>query len=95
MLSGIPNIHKGATTKSKLLARKRPLLVPIYDTVVRDLLGLKDSGGFWAGMRHDLMSDDKALYHRAEGWCAYLELGETVTPLRALDVVMWRAGKRG
>lgn len=35
----------GQTRASKGMARKRPRLIPIYDSVVRPLMGLKDSGG--------------------------------------------------
>lgn len=37
----------GQTTASKILARKRPHLIPIYDSVVGQAAGLKDSSEQW------------------------------------------------
>ncbi|WP_410468559.1 DUF6308 family protein [Arthrobacter sp. A2-55] len=38
---------KPQTTASKILTRKRPLLVPIYDSVFAKQVGILDSGGQW------------------------------------------------
>jgi hypothetical protein len=40
----------GRVTTSKLLARKRPLLIPIQDSVVTGALG-EYQGNFWSAMR--------------------------------------------
>ena len=83
----------GPTRTSKLLARKRPLLLPIYDSVIRAQLGLKDSRGHWVLM-HDLVTrDGGALYERAERIRETVGLDSTVTPLRIIDIVLWRHGK--
>ncbi len=57
LLLDIPGI--GWVTANKLLARKRPRLLPVYDNVVRDLLGRPDH--FWASLRRELAADDCAL----------------------------------
>ena len=55
----------GPMRTSKLLARKRPRLVPIYDSVVKKEFQLKDSRGFWAGLRDALRENDNALHSHA------------------------------
>ncbi len=77
----------GYVTASKLLACKRPHLVPIRDTVVEHLLGA--STAWWIPWRKTVA--DQALR----------DLVKEVTPpntpagtslLRRLDVILWRAG---
>jgi len=82
----------GPTTTSKLMARKRPQLIPIYDSVVGWVLGLKDSRGHWAGMREAVRADGGALHHRAVGLQDVPGVGPEVSPLRVLDVVLWMHG---
>jgi hypothetical protein len=83
----------GRTTTSKLMARKRPRLIPIFDTVVARELGLNGAVGYWRGMREGLASQDGARH----AWLKHLGeaagVGPTVTPLRVLDVVVWMHGK--
>ena len=93
-LSAVPGLVKGTTTKSKLFARKRPLLVPIYDSVVRDFVRLSGPDGFWLGMRDALMADESSHYRRAEGLVRDLGLQDRVTPLRAIDVTLWMHGQQ-
>lgn len=83
----------GPTRASKLLARKRPLLLPIYDSIIRTQLGLKDSRGHWALMRDLVTRDGGALYERAKRIRETAGLDATVTPLRIIDIVLWRHGK--
>lgn len=73
------------TKASKLLARKRPQMAPITDSVVERVL--KTSG--WAHLetlRH-VLSADHDLVKRME----QLSCG-AVSPLRALDVAIWMIG---
>ncbi|MCV7383916.1 DUF6308 family protein [Mycolicibacter longobardus] len=85
--------HFGPVTTSKLLARKRPRLVPIYDSVVGDQYGLKDSRGLWFGMREALLADNRRLHNHAVRLHRAAGLPETVTPLRVIDIVVWMYGK--
>ncbi|RHA38614.1 hypothetical protein D1825_13760 [Cellulomonas rhizosphaerae] len=82
----------GPTKASKLIARKRPRLVPIYDSVVKKEFGLKDARGYWHAMRGALRADDRALAHRATELRAAAGLSELVTDLRVVDVVTWMSG---
>ena len=81
----------GPTRASKLLARKRPGLRPIWDTVVAGLTGTWDNQ--WEPLRLALRDDDRALHHRLVRLRAAAGLPEQVTALRVLDVICWMEGK--
>lgn len=83
LLVAIPNV--GATRASKLLARKRPRLLPILDSVVTSNLGLQGTDQ-WAALRHAL-SDDRT---RAVVQST-VPTGSFKRPsvLRLLDVMTW------
>lgn len=83
----------GPTRTSKLLARKRPLLIPIYDSVVRDELGLKSSRGHWTTVRELVTQEDGALWGRAIAIGEKAGIGVELSPLRIIDIVLWRHGK--
>jgi hypothetical protein len=78
----------GATTASKLLARKRPRLRPIYDSVVAKVTGTEQ---LWDGLRRTLLAEDWLHPH-------LVKLGEAsgipsaVPPLRVFDVLAWMEG---
>jgi len=86
----IKSLHGLARTKtSKLLARKRPHLIPVYDDRVAHRLATGDQ--FWAPM-HDLMQDEALVValerlRRAVGGVGDISL------LRILDVAVWRYDK--
>lgn len=87
-LERIPGV--GTTTSSKLLARKRPVLIPINDSVIRRVLSLKRDEDLPAVLRAALRTD------------GLLELVRSLSPteasniseLRLLDVALWMAGSR-
>jgi len=87
------DVRIGRTTTSKLMARKRPQLIPIYDSVVALELGLKGSKGHWAWMREVLLADGGALNRRAVGLQDTPGAGPLVSPLRVFDVVVWMHGQ--
>jgi hypothetical protein len=80
----------GPTTTSKLLSRKRPRLIPIVDSVVRDALEL--TGDYWAEMRGALQEP---------GLPARIErirppgVGPKVSTLRLLDAAVWMRYSNG
>ena len=79
----------GRTIGTKLLARKRPRLMPIYDSVVARIAGIGDY--HWEPLRQALRTDglhDRLLDLREEAG-----LGPHVSALRVLDVVTWMEGK--
>lgn len=79
--------HVGPVIASKICARKRPHLLPVYDELVRALVGVswKDS---WEAMRQTLAADNGALAERLTriGQAA----GVTgVSVLRVFDIIAW------
>lgn len=77
----------GWVTAGKLLARKRPRLLPVYDDVVRCAVGRPPS--FWPALRSALRADGFALHRRLEGLRQDAGLAETVSVLRVCDVIVW------
>ena len=88
-LRELPDV--GPTTASKLLARKRPRLRPIWDSVVTAVTGTVQSQ--WEPLRVALRQDDQALHRRLVRLGSEAGLPEQVSALRVLDVVCWMEGK--
>lgn len=84
--------HLGRTTVTKLIARKRPRLIPIYDTEINRSLGL-NKGAHWVPLAAELQANDRRLHDRLVELHASAGLGPEVSPLRVLDVLAWRVGK--
>lgn len=82
-LSGI-----GPVTASKLLARKRPRLVPIKDRVISARLGLQKADEFWRPLRAALMRDGVVDDIRAIRPPDHSDVSE----LRVLDIALWMLG---
>lgn len=78
---------------NKLLARKRPRLLPVYDNDVRELLGEPD--GYWEQLRVLLRADDRALHRRLLAIGAAAGLGDRISALRIFDVICWMEAQRG
>ncbi|MET7681601.1 DUF6308 family protein [Streptomyces sp. NPDC005423] len=85
LLRGQPGI--GWVTAGKLLARKRPRLLPVYDQVVRCVLGGPES--FWLGLRTALRADDRAVHRALVTLRQAADLSGSVSVLRVCDVVLW------
>ena len=88
-LCRIPDV--GTTTASKLLARKRPRLRPIWDSVIAVVTD--SARQLWEPLRAELQKDDKALHQRLLRLRDAADLPEAVTALRVFDVIAWREGK--
>ncbi|MGW3520595.1 DUF6308 family protein [Streptomyces hydrogenans] len=71
----------------KLLARKRPRLLPVYDRVVRCAVGRPPS--FWLALHTALREDDAALHRRLLELRQVAGVPETVSALRVCDVAVW------
>lgn len=78
----------GAVSTSKLLARKRPHLFPIYDSVVAKALGISGDGNHWDVMV-DIFEDEARRGHieklREHSDAPVQEL----SLLRIFDIVVW------
>ncbi|GAA3632886.1 DUF6308 family protein [Microlunatus ginsengisoli] len=88
-LRDLPNV--GPTTASKLLARKRPRLIPIYDSVINEhVLGGRRT--LWEPLRRALRADHRWLQRHLLELRAAAGLGEHISPLRVFDVLAWMDG---
>jgi hypothetical protein len=79
----------GPTTASKLFARKRPRLRPIYDSVVAEVIG---STSIWEPLRATLVAHPD-LHDRLLRLRQKANLPDEVSALRVFDVVAWMEGK--
>ncbi|MET7780073.1 DUF6308 family protein [Streptomyces sp. NPDC005388] len=77
----------GWVTAGKILARKRPRLLPVYDQVVRCIFGRPQS--FWLTLHAALRADDYALHRKLLALRELAGVPETVSALRTCDVVLW------
>ena len=86
-LDGIPGV--GWVTANKLLARKRPRLLPVYDRFVKDALQ-PDEDLFWLPLHRTLTGPHgQQLQSRLQEIHARCGLDEQVSLLRILDVAVW------
>ncbi|GAA1569962.1 hypothetical protein GCM10009827_109710 [Dactylosporangium maewongense] len=78
-------------TAGKLLARKRPRLIPMYDSVVREVVG--SPAEFWPALHQTLRVDGAALHHRLLRLRAAASLPPSISTLRVFDVLAWMSGQ--
>lgn len=81
-LNDVPSI--GSVVAGKLLARKRPLLIPIVDKWVIDALKAP-KGAYWRSIREALQDEDL----RREIEACRGTAPASVSTLRLLDVIIW------
>ncbi len=90
-LCELPGI--GPTRASKLMARKRPRMIPIVDDVTR-LHIFSAAPNTWAALHEALNANDRELHHRLLGLRRAAGLGLEVSALRVFDVLAWMDGTR-
>jgi hypothetical protein len=78
-------------TAGKLLARKRPRLIPIQDTNVMKVVQLRAGCGWWLSLRHAL--SDERLRLAIDQRAAEAGVPSHVSTLRVLDVILWMRGR--
>ena len=83
----------GPVIAGKLVARKRPRLIPVYDSVVAERVGHPEH--FWAALNEDLRADDGALHRRLVDIRRQSAIGEDISALRIFDIVTWMPGRGG
>lgn len=83
----------GRTRTSKLLARKRPRLVPIWDSVISRVLGLDRTTDYWTLFHRALTADDRALDKRLSALAHKAGVADRYSRLRVLDILAWMYGK--
>jgi hypothetical protein len=76
---------------SKLLARKRPRLIPVYDRVVKTVTG--GDPNFWVPLCAKLRENNRALHNRLGLLRHQAGLPACVSALRIFDVIAWMEGQ--
>ena len=85
----------GRTKTSKLLARKRPRLLPVVDSVVRATLGHRNGRtDFYETLQQTLAADDEALHNRLLEIRQRSGVGDDISVLRCFDILVWMSGAR-
>lgn len=80
----------GPVIAGKLLARKRPHLIPIYDIRIKQLFGRpKTDYSFWAALAAALRADDGAFRDQLTRLRDKAGIGEDIGILRVFDVIAW------
>lgn len=84
----------GWVTAGKLLAAKRPHLIPVYDRVVKDYLGVP-TDQFWMPLRSELETPEQRLLidSRISGASVLQPEGLELSLLRRIDIILWIRGK--
>ena len=82
----------GPTTASKIMARKRPRLIPIFDSVVGPLMGHPTPEGQWATW-HGVLTAGGGLPDRLRAIKTASGIEHDISELRTMDVVLWMYGK--
>lgn len=86
----------GQTKVSKIMARKRPDLIPVYDSVVKAVVGIKGSGeqwNAWYSAFHDGSPEAAEFVDMLRA--IRLAAGQHhLSLLRVLDIALWKQGKR-
>lgn len=82
----------GPTTASKIMARKRPRLIPIFDSAVGPLMGLDNSLRQW-NVWHGALSGNTILQDRIKTIQELSGVAADASALRIMDVVLWKHGK--
>jgi hypothetical protein len=91
-----PPLHRnrlGPVAAGKLLARKRPHLIPVYDSYVERALGrTRTHGTWWRDLRCEL-TKDPVLVDRLEGVRARAGADAAhLSLLRTFDIMCWMVG---
>jgi hypothetical protein len=78
----------GWVTANKLIARKRPHLIPVYDRVVKAALQ-PDSTMFWLPLRNSLLANDGHALERIQEIKSKVGLDRRYSLLRVMDAAVW------
>lgn len=79
----------GWVTAGKVLARKRPKLIPVYDRVVRCALATAGLPSFWLWLDERFAGSYRALPALLEETRRSAGIHEAVSSARILDVIVW------
>lgn len=85
-------VGMGEVRLSKILARKRPRLLPVYDRYVGRALGLGNSNDHWLAL-HRRFAAQPELVAGLRGLATEAGVPPGVSVLRVLDVLLWMRGR--
>lgn len=87
----------GPIIAGKLLARKRPQLIPVYEIRVKQLFRRpKTDDSYWAALAAALRGNSGALHEQLLYLCSASGVGEDISVLRVFDVIGWmHQGEQG
>jgi hypothetical protein len=83
----------GHTIASKMMARKRPKLFPIFDTYVGPMMGHTNANGQWETWWNAFQEDGKSLGTRLDEVLERSEVPNKPSRLRVMDIVLWLHAK--
>lgn len=87
------NHDVGPTKTSKLLARKRPHLLPVIDSVVTAAVGhRRGTDSFYRNLRAALHADDGALTAHLRRVREQADIGGDISIIRVFDILVWMWG---
>ncbi|MGP4004181.1 DUF6308 family protein [Streptomyces sp. 8N706] len=93
LLRGLNGI--GPVSAGKLLARKRPHLFPVYDSVIKRVFDRPEEDLlFWVDVQCELRKDNRRLVNHLEDVRDAAGIGDDISVLRVLDTMAWRHGKK-
>jgi hypothetical protein len=81
----------GWVIAGKLLARKRPHLIPVWDRVVRCAMGYPEKAWLWLD---ELLGQNERLAEQLDQLHHLARLPDLVPRLRVLDVIIWMRHKQ-
>ena len=90
-LDALPGM--GPTRVSKLMARKRPRLIPIFDDVLAGTV-FAGSANQWQDLWCSLRDSGSALHQRLINVRGQADLDASISPLRVFDVCAWMDGTK-
>ena len=81
----------GWVIAGKLVARKRPRLIPVYDSIVSEQVGAPEN--YWHALNHALRENNEALHRRLVDIRVQSAIGNDISALRVFDIVTWMIGR--
>lgn len=87
------NHNVGRTKTSKLLARKRPHLLPVIDSVVTTAVGhVPGKHNFYRNLRAALNADNRRLHNHLITLRDEADVGSDISAIRVFDILAWMWG---
>jgi hypothetical protein len=82
----------GPTIASKIMARKRPNLIPIWDDIIGQVIGKRGPRNQWLNW-HNLLQPGTPLPDRLRRIHEQSEVAKGLSEFRIMDAILWRHGR--